>query len=55
LYLNIIKKIEFNNINSINITMTSIETDLSKLSKPELIEKCAQAGIIKCKSKSKFD
>jgi len=33
--------------------MTSIETDLSKLSKPELIEKCGQAGIIKCKSKSK--
>ena len=29
------------------------KNDLSKLSKPELIAKCADAGITKCNSKTK--
>ena len=42
------KKIELNNINCIIEKM-----DLTKLSKTELLEKCEELGIKKCKSKNK--
>ena len=49
------KKIELNNMTDIssNITCTIEEMDLTKLSKTELLEKCEELGIKKCKSKKK--
>jgi site-specific DNA-methyltransferase (adenine-specific) len=49
------KKIELNNVsdNSINIVNNIKEMDLTKLSKQELIAKCKENGIKKCKSKNK--
>lgn len=49
------KKIELNNMtdNSSNITCIIEEMDLTKLSKTELLEKCEELGIKKCKSKNK--
>ena len=49
------KKIELNNITDIssNITFIIEEMDLTKLSKLELLEKCEELGIKKCKSKNK--
>ena len=38
---------------SINITCIIEEMDLTKLSKKELLEKCEELGITKCKSKNK--
>ena len=42
------------NISS-NITCIIEEMDLSKLSKTELLEKCEELGIKKCKSKNKSE
>lgn len=49
------KKIELNNITDIsnNITCIIKKMDLTKLSKTELLEKCEELGIKKCKSKNK--
>jgi site-specific DNA-methyltransferase (adenine-specific) len=48
------KKIELNNMtDSNNIICTIEEMDLTKLSKSELLSKCEELGIAKCKSKSK--
>jgi site-specific DNA-methyltransferase (adenine-specific) len=48
------KKIELNNMtDSNNIIYTIEEMDLTKLSKSELLSKCEELGIAKCKSKSK--
>ena len=49
------KKIELNNMTDIsrNITCIIEEMDLSKLSKSELLAKCEELGITKCKSKNK--
>jgi DNA (cytosine-5)-methyltransferase 1 len=49
------KKIELNNMtsNSNNISCNIEEMDLTKLSKKELLEKCEELGITKCKSKNK--
>ena len=49
------KKIELNNMTDINSNITCIieEMDLTKLSKTELLEKCEELGIKKCKSKNK--
>ena len=52
------KKIELNNmtdISSSNITCIIEEMDLTKLSKTELLEKCEELGLTKCKSKNKSD
>ena len=52
------KKIELNNmtdISSSNITYIIEEMDLTKLSKTELLEKCEELGLTKCKSKNKSD
>ena len=51
------KKIELNNITDISSNITCIieEMDLIKLSKTELLEKCDELGITKCKSKNKGD
>jgi DNA (cytosine-5)-methyltransferase 1 len=48
-------KIELNNITDISSNITCIieEMDLTKLSKTELLEKCEELGIKKCKSKNK--
>lgn len=48
-------KIELNNMTYISSNMTDIieEMDLIKLSKTELLEKCEELGIKKCKSKNK--
>ena len=45
------KKIELNNMTDINCNIE--EMDLTKLSKPELLAKCEELGINKCKSKNK--
>ena len=45
------KKIELNNMD--NIVCNIEEMDLTKLSKPELLAKCEELGITKCKSKNK--
>jgi len=48
------KKIELNNMTDIsNITCNIEEMDLTKLSKHELLAKCEEDGIKKCKSKNK--
>ena len=49
------KKIELNNMtdNSINISCNIEEMDLTKLFKRELLAKCEELGITKCKSKNK--
>jgi DNA (cytosine-5)-methyltransferase 1 len=49
------KKIELDYMTDIssNITCTIEEMDLTKLSKTELLEKCEELGIKKCKSKNK--
>ena len=49
------KKIELNNMTDISTNITCIieEMDLTKLSKTELLEKCQELGITKCKSKNK--
>jgi DNA (cytosine-5)-methyltransferase 1 len=49
------KKIELNNMTDISSNITCIieEMDLTKLSKTELLEKCEELGIKKCKSKNK--
>ena len=45
------KKIELNNITNINCNIK--EMNLTKLTKPELLAKCEENGIKKCKSKNK--
>ncbi len=49
------KKIELNNMTDIsnNITFIIEDMDLTKLTKTELLEKCEEFGIKKCKSKNK--
>jgi hypothetical protein len=48
------KKIELNNMDNNNsITCNIEEMDLTKLTKIELLEKCEELGIKKCKSKNK--
>ena len=48
------KKIELNNMTEKNNIVCNIEEmDLTKLSKPELLAKCEELGINKCKSKNK--
>ena len=48
------KKIELNNMTEMNNIVYNIEEmDLTKLSKPELLAKCEELGINKCKSKNK--
>ena len=48
------KKIDLNNMtDSNNITCIVEEMDLNKLSKPELLVKCTELGLTKCKSKNK--
>jgi hypothetical protein len=49
------KKIELNNMTDIsrNITCIIEEMDLTKLTKHELLTKCEEVGIKKCKSKNK--
>ncbi len=49
------KKIDLNNMTHVssNITCNIKEMDLTKLSKRELLEKCEELGIKKCKSKNK--
>ena len=49
------KKIELNNMTDISSNITSIieEMDLTKLSKTELLVRCEELGIKKCKSKNK--
>lgn len=49
------KKIELNNMTDISSNITCIieEMDLTKLSKPQLLAKCEEIGIAKCKSKNK--
>ena len=49
------KKIELNNMTDISSNITCIieEMDLTKLSKIELLKKCEELGIKKCKSKNK--
>jgi len=49
------KKIELNNMTDISSNITCIieEMDLTKLSKTELLEKCEELGIKKCRSKNK--
>ena len=51
------KKIELNNMTDINSNINCIieEMDLIKLTKTELLEKCEELGITKCKSKNKGD
>lgn len=50
------KKIELNNIDNNNNIDSNIEKmDLTKLSKLELLAKCEEFGITKCKSKNKSD
>jgi site-specific DNA-methyltransferase (adenine-specific) len=48
-----IKKIELNNMTDKNNIVCNIEMDLTKLSKTELLLKCEENGIKKCKSKNK--
>jgi len=47
------KKIELNNMTDINSNINCIieEMDLTKLTKTELLEKCEELGIAKCKFK----
>jgi DNA (cytosine-5)-methyltransferase 1 len=49
------KKIDLNNMTDISSNITCIieEMDLTELSKKELLEKCEELGIKKCKSKNK--
>lgn len=47
------KKIELNNMTDKNNIVCNIEMDLTKLSKTELLAKCEENGIKKCKSKNK--
>jgi len=49
------KKTDLNNIKNIssNITYNIKEMDLTKLSKAELLAKCEELEITKCKSKNK--
>jgi DNA (cytosine-5)-methyltransferase 1 len=51
------KKIDLNNMTDIssNITCNIEEMDLTKLSKNELLVKCEELGITKCKSKNKTE
>ena len=51
------KKIELNNMTDINSNINCIieEMDLTKLTKTELLEKCEELGIAKCKFKNKGD
>jgi DNA (cytosine-5)-methyltransferase 1 len=50
------KKIELNNMDNNNSIVCNIEEmDLTKLSKQELLVKCEELGITKCKSKNKGD
>jgi DNA (cytosine-5)-methyltransferase 1 len=50
------KKIELNNMDNNNSIVCNIEEmDLTKLSKQELLVKCEELGITKCKSKNKSD
>jgi site-specific DNA-methyltransferase (adenine-specific) len=49
-----IKKIELNSMtDTINIAYNITEMDLTNLSKPELLAKCQEIGILKCKSKNR--
>ena len=45
------KKIELNNMTDINCNIEGM--NLTKLTKPELLAKCDENGIKKCKSKNK--
>lgn len=47
------KKIELNNMTEMNNIVCNIEMDLTNLSKKELLAKCEELGINKCKSKNK--
>jgi DNA (cytosine-5)-methyltransferase 1 len=50
------KKIELNNMDNNNSIVCNIEEmDLTKLSKQQLLVKCEELGITKCKSKNKSD
>jgi DNA adenine methylase len=51
------KKIDLNNMTDIstNISCDIEEMELTKLSKKELLEKCEELGITKCKSKNKAE
>jgi len=51
------KKIELDYMSDISSNITCIieEMDLTKLSKTELLEKCEEYGITKCKSKKKSE
>ena len=51
------KKIELNNMTDISININCVveEMDLTKLSKTELLVKCEELGITKCKSKNKAE
>ena len=49
------KKIELNNMTDKNNIVCNIEMDLTKLSKLELLAKCEEFGITKCKSKNKSE
>ena len=51
------KKIELDYMSDINSNITCIiqEMDLTKLLKTELLAKCQELGITKCKSKSKSE
>ena len=51
------KKIELNNMTDINSNINCIieEMDLTKLTKTELLLKCEELGITKCKSKNKSE
>ena len=51
------KKIELDYMSDTNSNITCIieEMDLTKLSKTELLEKCEEYGITKCKSKKKSE
>ena len=47
------KKIELNNMTDKNNIVCNIKMDLTKLSKTELLVKCEENGIKKCKSKNR--
>jgi DNA (cytosine-5)-methyltransferase 1 len=49
------KKIELNDVNNINISITDQMMNLTNLNKHELLEKCQELGITKCKSKNKSE
>jgi hypothetical protein len=49
------KKIELNNMTDKNNIVCNIEMDLTKLSKTELLAKCEENGIKKCKTKNDIE